>query len=97
MSSIILVFMFPTTWSFGFLSGYKMFNMTFFEVMDFTASNILLPLNTIILCVVVGWILKPKMELLTNNKKFYDVFNFLLKFIVPPILILLMLFGLGLV
>ena len=34
---------------------------------------------------------------LTTNKKFYDVFNFLLKFVVPPILVLLMLFGLGLV
>ncbi len=97
MSSIILIFMVPTTWSFGPLAGYKLFNMTFFEIMDFTASNILLPLNTIILCVVVGWILKPKMELLTTNKKFYNVFTFLLKFIVPPVLILLMLFGLGLV
>lgn len=97
MSSIILIFMIPTTWSFGPLAGYKLFNMTFFEIMDFTASNILLPLNTIILCVVVGWILKPKMELLTDNKKFYDIFTFLLKFIVPPVLILLMLFGLGLV
>lgn len=70
MSAIILVFMVPTSWSFGPLNDYKLFNMTFFELMDFTASNILLPLNTIILCVVVGWILKPKMELLTNNKKF---------------------------
>ncbi len=97
MSFIILVFMLPTTWSFGPISEYKLFNMTFFEIMDFTASNILLPLNTIILCIVVGWILKPKMEYLTNNEKFYNVFCFLLKFIVPPVLILLMLFGLGLV
>ena len=97
MSSIILVFMIPAALSFGPLSGYKIFNMTFFDAMDFTASNILLPLNTIILCFVVGWILKPKMELLTNNEMFYKVFNFLLKFIVPPVLILLMIFGLGIV
>ncbi len=97
MSSIILIFMLPTTWSFGPISNYKIFNMTFFEIMDFTASNILLPLNTLILCIVVGWILKPKMELLTNNVKFYNSFMFLLKFVVPPVLILLMLFGLNLV
>ena len=89
--------MIPTTWSFGLLSGYKLLGKTFFEIMDFAASNILLPLNTIILCVVVGWILKPKMELLTTNEKFYNTFMFLLKFVVPPVLVLLMLFGLGLV
>jgi len=97
MSLIILIFMVPATWSFGLLSDYKLFDMTIFEIMDFTSSNILLPLNTLILCVVIGWVLKPKMELLTSNKTFYDVFNFLLKFIVPPVLVVLMLFGLGLV
>ncbi len=95
MSLLILVFMVPATWSFGPIKDFKIFDMTFFDIMDFTASNILLPLNTIILCVVVGWVLKPKMELLTENETIYKIFNFLLKFVVPPVLILLMLFGLN--
>lgn len=97
VSVIIGLITIPSALSFGVLKDFTIFDMTVFSFLDFTTSNILMPLNALVVCFIVGWLMKPKMEELTKNKVFWFVFNFLLKFIIPVIFILLILFGLEII
>lgn len=97
VSGIISVIIIPSALSFGILKDFKIFNMTTFSFLDFTTSNILMPLNALLICIIVGWIMKPKMQELTQNKIFWHIYNILLKFIIPIIFILLILFGLEII
>jgi neurotransmitter:Na+ symporter, NSS family len=45
------------TLSFGIMSDVKFFGLSFFDLMDFTASNILLPLGGFFIVMFVGWYL----------------------------------------
>ncbi|MCT4662927.1 MAG: sodium-dependent transporter [Tissierellales bacterium] len=46
----------PSTLSFSVWSDVKIFGLGFFDLFDKTASNILLPLGGLIVCVFVGWV-----------------------------------------
>ncbi|MDR0419522.1 MAG: sodium-dependent transporter, partial [Prevotellaceae bacterium] len=88
--------------SFGVLSDFKIFEMTFFELMDFFASNVLLPLGSFLLVLFAGWRLKKSVmykELYTGSrksiKKLSIVMFFILKYIAPFAIILVFLYGLG--
>lgn len=69
------------------LGGTK--TMYFFDMMDFMASNILLPLGGMLIVIFVGWKLSKKkaiMELSNENKlksKLFDLVFFIIKYIAP--------------
>ena len=91
---IISLLAIPATLSFDLLANFKIFSKSIFDFLDFTTSNILMPLNVIIMCLILGWMCKVKGNEFFKNKlliKFYDVG---LKYIVPVILLCLMWFGL---
>ena len=79
--------------SFGVLSGAKLFGMTIFELFDFVASNVLLPLGGMLISVFVGWLLKRSLvrrELLQGVKHpgkamnlTVNVIIFLLRWVAP--------------
>ena len=50
----------PATLSFDLLADFKIFNKNIFDFLDFLTSNILLPLNVIVLCLILGWKCKVK-------------------------------------
>ena len=56
LSAIILVFGIPSSLSFGMLSNVKLFGLSLFELMDFFASNISLPIGGILLALYVGFV-----------------------------------------
>ena len=91
---IIATLAVPSTLSFGILRDFKLFNKTIFELFDFAASNIMLPLNTLLLCVIAGWFLKIDGKMITKNPIFAYCFTFGLKYIIPIFLLILMIFGL---
>ena len=91
---IIAIFVVPSTLSFGILSDFKIFNKTIFELFDFLASNILLTFNTIVLCILGGWFLKIKGEMIIKNKIIAACFTFALKYIIPVFLTGLLIAGL---
>lgn len=93
VSLIVLFLAIPVTLSMGILGGFKIFGLNLFDFFDYLTSNILLPLNTIILCIVIGWFVKLKNIRAFHNKAVYAVFNFLLKFVTPTALIILLLSG----
>lgn len=84
----------PATLSFGLLSHFKIFDMTFFEFLDFTTSNLLLPINSLFLCLIVGWGLRLRGETIIKNKFMAFLFTFGLKYIVPAALVCLIIMGL---
>ena len=91
---IIAILAIPAGLSFNLLSDYTILKKTFFDFLDFATSNILMPLNTLFLCLIAGWCLKIKGSQFINNKIFAFLFDMGLKFIVPIILILLLYIGL---
>ena len=91
---IISVIAVTAALSFGLLQNFTLFGKTFFDFLDFTTSVILMPLNTLFLCLIAGWSLKLRGEMFVPNKYLARLFNIALKFIIPAALLILMYFGL---
>ena len=94
LTGIISIITIPTSLSYGILNGTALCGFNLFEFLDFATSNILLPFNTLIICLVVGWVIKPSNMLITKRRWCFKIFNFALKYIIPIVLITLMYFGL---
>lgn len=84
----------PATLSFDLLADFKIFNKNIFDFLDFSTSNILLPLNVIVLCLILGWKCKVKGSEFFLNKLLVNLYNIGLKYLVRAILLCLMCFGL---
>jgi NSS family neurotransmitter:Na+ symporter len=86
--------------SLGLTPGLGLFGKNFFDLMDFTSSNILLPLGGFFIAVYVGWSLKKLITVkeLTNNgsKRFIALrlFYFLIRFIAPAAILTVFIAGL---
>lgn len=87
----------PMSLSFGLLSGFKIFDKSFFDLADFIASNILLPLGGILLCISVGWFYGFKNLEIFQNKAGNIFFGFLIKFIAPIAICIILLQAVGLI
>jgi NSS family neurotransmitter:Na+ symporter len=85
----------PATLSFGVLENIKLFDKSIFEFLDFLTSNVMLPLNTLFLCLISGWYLKIKGKNIIKNKTLAIFFDIGLRYIVPIALICLMFMGLN--
>ncbi len=90
------------TLSFGVLSEVTIFGMVIFDLMDFTSSNILLPLGGLFIVLFIGWYLGagPARREISNDGAlrlgYFPVFMFLVKFIAPFAIALVFIYGLGL-
>ena len=92
---IVGIISIPASLSFGIMSDTNILGKTVFDFLDYTTSNILLPLNTLFLCLITGWGLKIKGEMFVENKFLARIFDFGLKFAVPVILVIMFHVGLG--
>ncbi|HPD96534.1 MAG: sodium-dependent transporter [Bacteroidales bacterium] len=85
--------------SFGVLSGYKVGGKIFFDVLDFLASNILLPLGGLLIVVFIGWYLSRKdvLEEISNSgtlkAKFFPYFLFIIKYIAPVAIAVILIYS----
>ena len=93
--AIISVLAVPATLSFGLLGNCKIFDKSIFDFLDFLTSNVMLPLNTLFLCLISGWYLRIKGNAIINNKFMALLFDIGLKYVVPAALICLMFLGLN--
>ncbi len=77
------------TLSFGVLSGYTLFGLTFFDLFDFLASKVLLPLGGIVISLFVGYYLDRRIvrNEITNNGsltfRLFGLYIFLTRYVVP--------------
>lgn len=88
--------------SLGVLSGYPLFGMNLFDLLDSLTANILLPAGGLFTCLFVGWRLDRRIlrAQITNDGqlrfRIFGLFLFLLRWICPAVLLLIFLDNLGL-
>ena len=75
--------------SFGVLSDFTIFGMTLFDLFDYIASNILLPIGGMLIGVFTGWRLDRKLcyDQLTNGgairAPYFPLLRFCLRYVIP--------------
>ena len=75
--------------SFGVWSDFKLYGLTIFDLFDFVASKIILPLGGIVICLFTGWYLDRKLvedELTNGGKvqfKLFRFYYFIVRFVAP--------------
>jgi NSS family neurotransmitter:Na+ symporter len=91
-----------STMSWGALEGVSIFNSNIFDLLDFTASSVLLPVGGLFIVIFVGWYLgreKIRQELSSGGLfkvRLLNVFVFIVKFLAPLAIALVFLNGIGL-
>lgn len=89
------------TLSFGLLGHIQIFGLNIFEACDYLCSNLLLPSGGILLCIFSGWYLEQKIlySEISNEGRlkihFFRLYAFILKYIAPLCILLILLNGLG--
>lgn len=85
-------------------ANFKLFGMTMFDLFDFSTSNVLLPLGGLFLSIFIGWIWKEKRvrDELTNggaikNDGVVRAYFFVIRFVTPILVLLILLNGLHLI
>lgn len=81
----------------GPLSHFLIFGMTIFDFLDFFATNLLLPLGSLLLCIYIGWFapdwLLPRE--LTNDgalhSRYVPVVRFAIKYVAPVLILFVLL------
>ena len=71
------------------------------DVLDYTSMNVLMPIISILTCILIGWIAKPKTtidEITLNGEKFSrkTLYIVMIKFVAPVLLLVILLTGFGL-
>ncbi len=101
-ASAITIMGIPCSLSMGVWSKVKFMDRTFFDWLDFIASNVLMPLGGLLIVAFVGWFLgreKTEMEVTNEGELkagYMPVFMFLARFVAPVIIAIVFLNGLGL-
>lgn len=80
----------------GPLSGYTLLGMNIFDFLDTVTTNVMLPLGAILMCIYVGWVLKPGFLQgeLTNGGKFRSWMlppvTFIIRWVAPVLITIIM-------
>ncbi len=88
-----------TVLSFNLWAEVTLFDMTFFELLDFLTANIMLPLGGLFVALFVGWAMSRKSkhdEIGTKHQFAFNAWNFLLKYITPLAVLVVFLQSTGL-
>ncbi len=75
-----------TVLSFNLWSGYKLFDKTFFDLLDYLTANIMLPLGGLMIAVFAGWIMTKQAtqeELHMHDHFGYRMWRFLVRYVTP--------------
>lgn len=97
----------PSALSFNLMSDVTFFGLTFFDVVDFVASNVLLPFGGLMIAIFVGWVwartsvmaaVKEGAEYLFEAYPWFEGIWFVfLRFVAPVLITLVLLNSLGIV
>ncbi len=88
-----------TVWSFNLWADVKFFGLTFFDLLDFITSNLMLPLGGILIAIFAGWLMtaeSTKAELHIANPTLYASWQALVRYIAPVAVFIVLLNAIGL-
>ena len=85
--------------SFNHWNEFKMFGKTFFELLDFVTSNIMLPLGGLLIAVFATWMMRRETSFdeLGLSPRMYAVWRVLTRYAAPLGIVVIFLYGLGIV
>ncbi len=88
--------------SFNLWSGedYQLFGKTLFDLEDFLASNILLPLGGLFIALFVGWVVRRRVgeeELAMHSPRLFGLWYFVIRYVAPAGIVLVFLNAIGVV
>lgn len=89
-----------TVLSFNAWADKKVFNRTFFELVDFLTSNIMLPLGGLLIAVFAAWLMSTRAsreELAMRNGLAYRSWQLLVRFVTPAAVLLIFLNAIGVI
>ena len=89
-----------TVFSFNIWADVKLFDLNFFELLDFLTSNIMLPLGGILIAVFAGWLMKVELtqsELNIQNPTVYLIWQALVRYIAPVAVFIVLLKSIGII
>lgn len=91
----------PCALAYGPWSDITFLGMNIFDAFDFVSGNILFVVTAFLCCVYVGWVLKQDAVYELSNEgrlsyKFFNVWYYYIKFVVPVIIFVIFVSGLGL-
>jgi len=105
MGFVVFLLGLPSALSFNLLADYTLFGMNFFDLVDFLASNIFLPLGGFLIAIFVGYVwgfdkvvanLREGAEnLIDNYSSFIPTWKFFLKYLSPVLIFIVLLHSLG--
>lgn len=74
-----------TVFSFNIASDIKLFDKTFFDLLDYLTANIMLPLGGLFIALFAGWLMAKQSteDELNSSKRGYNVWRFLVRYITP--------------
>lgn len=81
----------------GILSGYTIAGKSFLDFIDFVASNILLPVNGLIVTFFVGYVWKKAGEEAGLRSFWYRTWMFVMRYIAPVLVVLIFLYSAGVI
>lgn len=94
MFLMVAILAVPVSLSFGLLKNLTLGGKTIFDIFDFVTANIMMPINSLVICVVVGWLLKISNDCIFKNRFLHELFLFMCRFILPVLFVLLIIAGL---
>ncbi|NMO94379.1 sodium-dependent transporter [Paenibacillus lemnae] len=98
VSVLVFLVSLPSLLSFGLVEGLtKMGGKSFFDWLDFIASNILLPLGGLATTVFVGYFWKNAAEAAGLKARWFKVWLFMMRFIAPILVLLVLLHASGVI
>jgi neurotransmitter:Na+ symporter, NSS family len=91
-----------SVFSFNIYSGeeYRWFGRTFFELLEFLTTNIMLPLGGLLIAIFAGWVMKEthaRKELMMKNFKVYLVWRAVLRIFAPLAIAVVFLHAFGII
>jgi len=82
--------------SYNVLGEYKLDGKNFNDIMEYFSNQILLPLGGLLIAFFAGWVIKTehsKDELSTLGDTSYKLWYFLIRYIVPPAVLVILVSG----
>jgi len=86
--------------SFNLWQDYKIFDKTYFDIMDYVTSNILLPLGGILIAIFTAWLMSRKTvvaELGLGEGFVFQVWFFVVRFVAPIGVVVIFLHAVGII
>jgi neurotransmitter:Na+ symporter, NSS family len=96
IGTLVFIVGIPSALSYGVLSDVTIFGKSIFDSADFLVSNILMPIGALLISIFVSYKMKKdvlKNELIqkSNTRYLFEVWYFLLRYVIPIVIIVVFL------